>query len=220
MTWSYSGLKQFENCPRQYYEMSVAKNYPWKDSDQQRYGRDMHKAAELYVKEGTPFPKQFEFMKPVTDAVLSKSGARFAEVKLALNAELKPCRWMAKDVWVRGIVDLLILDGPNQIAWAVDWKTGNDKYVDKDQLDLMSLLIFAHYPTVQRVNSALIYVLSDGFFKHRRVKEEEDPLWWTFRERVAKIDAAKSAGVWHPSPSGLCKKHCDVITCEHNGRTG
>jgi hypothetical protein len=25
--------------------------------------------------------------------------------------------------------------------------------------------------------------------------------------------------VWNPKPSGLCRKHCSVLSCSHNGRS-
>ena len=31
-TWSYSSLKQYQNCPRQYHEIRVLKNYTVKES--------------------------------------------------------------------------------------------------------------------------------------------------------------------------------------------
>jgi hypothetical protein len=219
MAWSYSALKAFETCARQYHEMSVLKNYPWEEGEQQLYGREMHKAAENYINRRTPLPKQFAYMQDVLDTLLKKKGIKLAEQKLAMNHKLEPCKWMAKDVWVRAVVDFLILNEEDGIAWAVDWKTGNSKYADKDQLDVMSLAIFEHYPAIQTVKSALVFVISDGFIKHNRARMETEPLWWDYRNRVAKIDKAHTSGVWNPSQSGLCKKHCAVTSCEFNGRS-
>ena len=218
MAWSYSALKAFETCARQYHEISILKNHPWEETQQQRYGLQVHKAAEDFVTNGVPIPAKFSFMQGVLDAMVAKPGKKYAEQKLAINDKLEPCKWMAKDVWVRAIVDLLIVDEDNKLAWAVDWKTGNAKYADTDQLDVMSLVLFAHYPRITRVRSALIFVTNNGFIKHKRTTEEKEKLWWTYRERVAKIDKAHASGVWNPTSSGLCKKHCAVLSCEYNGR--
>ena len=142
ITWSHSALKDYENCARKYHEVRVLKNYKQDSTEQIRYGEELHKAAEEYVT-GTPLPMQFEFIKPTLDALLDKTGTKHAELKLALDINLQPCDWFSKDTWVRGIVDLLILDTENKIAWVVDYKTGSNKYPDKEQLDLMALLIFA-----------------------------------------------------------------------------
>lgn len=218
MAWSYSTLKQFENCARQYHEVAVLKNYKYKQNEQALYGDQVHKAAERYVEHGEPLAPQFTFVKPVVDALLARPGIAHVELSLALNSALEPCRWMAKDVWVRGKVDLLVLDEPNKLAWIVDYKTGSDKYADKDQLDLMSALTFAHYPQVDVVKSALAFLVKNNFIKHTRHRQEMDKVWWNYRARVAKIDAAHASGVWNPTSSGLCKKHCDVLSCEFNGR--
>jgi len=218
MAWSYSALKMYEGCARQYHEIRVMKHYKREDTEQSLYGKDLHAAAEAYVRSDTPFPPQFEFMKALIDALLLKSGRKFPEHEMALTDQLEPCEWAAEDVWVRGIADLLILDDDESTAWVVDYKTGNDKYADKDQLDLMSLLVFAHYPKIMQVNSALVFVIKDGFIKHKRFVTEVDTLWWSYRERVAKIDASHANGIWNPTQSGLCKKYCSVLSCEHNGR--
>jgi len=218
MAWSYSALKQYENCARQYHEVRIMKHYKREDTEQSLYGENLHTAAEEYVKSGTPLPKQFDFMQPLLDALLLKPGRKYPEHEMALTAELEPCEWTAKDVWVRGIADLLILDDDGSTAWVVDYKTGNDRYADKDQLDLMSILVFAHFPNIMQVNSALVFVIKDNFVKHKRFVTEKDQLWWNYRERVAKIDAAHANGIWNPTQSGLCKRYCAVLSCEHNGR--
>ena len=51
-TWSYSSLKQYQNCPKQYYEIKVAENYTIIPSEQMKYGTEVHKALEDYVKDG------------------------------------------------------------------------------------------------------------------------------------------------------------------------
>lgn len=216
MSWSHSSLKEFENCARRYHECRVLKNYPKEENEQALYGNLFHKAAELYTFKGTPLPKEFEYGKPLFDALMRKPGVRFAEPKMALSVDLEPSPWNDNTAWVRGIADLLILD--NQLAWVVDYKTGSAKYPDKDQLDLMSLLVFAHFPKVQQVNSALIFVVKDVFIKHKCFRSDVDRMWWDYRARVAKIDRAKAHGVWNPTRSGLCKRHCPVLTCEFNGR--
>ena len=48
-TWSYSALKEYENCPRKYYEIRVAQNYTVIPSEKMIYGTEVHKALEDYV---------------------------------------------------------------------------------------------------------------------------------------------------------------------------
>ena len=77
--WSHSALKDFEGCARRYHEVRVLKNYEQKPTEQIRYGKELHKAAEDYVKDNTPIPPQFSFVQPTIDALLAKPGTKYAE---------------------------------------------------------------------------------------------------------------------------------------------
>ena len=215
--FSHSSLKMFETCKRQYHEIRVLKKFAREETEQALYGTELHAAAEMYGK-GDALGAQFEFLRPSLDALFSKSGEKYFEHEMSLDADLFPCGWKDRQAWVRGIADLLIVDNPGRRAWCVDYKTGSDRYADTDQLDLMSLLIFQNFPAVQQVNGALLFVLKNNMVKHKVMREDAPRLWQAYRERVASIDGAQSSGVWNPTQSGLCKKYCSVLSCEFNGR--
>ena len=217
--WSHSSLKQFETCARQYHEIKVLKKWPFEQGEQALYGEKLHLAAELYVKDGTPIPPEYAFIKPVIDALLTKKGEKLPEFEMALDEQLNVVDWKADNVWVRGIADLLIIDEEDGIAWCIDYKTGSDKYPDKNQLDLMALMVFKHFPAITEVRGALLFVVKNSIVKHKVTREDEEKLWWKYRERVASISGCMDTGVWRPKQSGLCKKYCAVLTCEYNGRT-
>lgn len=212
ISWSHTSLKDYENCPRKYYETRVLKKYPFEKTEQMRYGDELHKAAEQFVK-GAPLPVQFAFLQPTLDALMAKPGSKHAELKLAATVDFEPCNWFDKQAWVRGIVDLLILDEDKRQAWVVDYKTGNNKYPDRDQLELMSLLTFVHYPQIQRVNAALLFVVKESIEKHKVQGDSRHRLQNQYRERVARIEASLANNVWNPKQSGLCP-WCPVTTCE------
>jgi hypothetical protein len=215
LSWSHTALKDYEGCPRRYHEVRVLKKYPFQETEATRYGNDLHKAVELYIKDNTPIPEQYAFVQPVVDALLKKPGRKLAEQKMAVTVDLKPCDWFDKGAWSRGIADLLIIDDDNMTAWVADWKTGNNKYPDRDQLRLMALLVFAHYPHIRKVNSALIFVVKDDMVKSKMGVEEFSTGWQEYRERVAKIEASVASGVWHPKQTPLCG-WCPCTGCEHN----
>jgi RecB family exonuclease len=118
-------------------------------------------------------------------------------------------------VWVRGIADLLIIDDENLTAWVVDYKTGNNKYPDRDQLKLMSIMVFKHYPHIREVKSALLFVVKEDMVKHSMSVDEADAEWWKYRERVGRIAASMDADVWNPTRTPLCG-WCPVKSCEFN----
>jgi hypothetical protein len=194
----------------------VLKKYKQDSTDQIRYGEQLHKAAEDYVT-GVPLPPQFLFVKPTLDALMGKQGTKHAEIKMALTNKLQPCEWSSPDAWVRGIADLLILDEESKTAWVVDYKTGNNKYPDREQLKLMALMVFAHFPHIRKVNAALLFVVKNDLVKYAMSVDEKDPAWWDYRERIARIEQAFDTGVWNPRPSPLCP-WCPVTTCEFHPR--
>ena len=215
VTWSHSSLKDFEGCARRYHEVKVLKNYPFQETEQTRYGKDLHKAAEDYVKDGTPIPPQFEFVKPTIDALLAKPGRKLPEHEMGLTIDLQPCGFNDENRWVRGIADLLIVDDDGLTAWVIDYKTGNNRYPDTDQLKLMSLLTFAHFPHIREIKSALLFVVKDTIVKYRMSVEEVEKGWWEYRQRVSKLSSAFENDVWNPTQTPLCG-WCQVKTCEFN----
>ena len=215
ITWSHSALKDFEGCARRYHEVKVLKNYPFQETQHTIYGKDLHKAAEEYVRDGTPLPPQFSYVKETLDALIAKPGRKLCEHEMGLTKDLQPCSFNDPNRWVRGIADLLIINDDNFTARVVDYKTGNNKYPDRDQLVLMSLMVFAHFPHIRKVSSALLFVVKNDMVKMTMVRENADQAWWQYRERVAKLEAAHANGVWNPTQTPLCG-WCQVTGCEFN----
>ena len=142
--WSYSSIKTFDQCPKKYYHLKVAKDVKDTAGPEADYGTQAHEAAEHYIKHGTPIPGKFKIMRPVVEALAQFPGEKHTELKLGVRKTAtgyEPCGFFAKDVWWRGIVDLLITNG--KTAHMVDYKTGkNAKYADMKQLDLMAGAVF------------------------------------------------------------------------------
>lgn len=212
VTWSHSGLKDFEGCARRYHAVKVLKLYPHKDTVQTLYGKEVHTAIELYGRDGTPMPEKFALFKPVVDALLSKPGRKLFEYEMGVTPDLRPCAFNDPQRWVRGIADMLIINDDNMTARCVDWKTGSDKYPDRDQLTLMSLMVFAHFPHIRSVSSALVFLVKGTMVKHRVERSDAEAAWWQYRERVAKLEASHQNDVWNPTQSPLCG-WCPVTTC-------
>src|SRR5512137_471327 len=111
--WSHSSLKDFEGCARRYHEVKVLKKYPFQETEATRYGNQVHESLELYVRDGKEIPPEHAQFKDIADSLIRKPGRKLAEYEMALTADLKPCDWKSKDVWVRGIADILIIDDEN-----------------------------------------------------------------------------------------------------------
>jgi hypothetical protein len=215
VTWSHSALKDFEGCARRYHEVKVLNKYPFQETEATHYGKEFHTAAELYIRDGTPLPKQFSYAQEVLDALLAKPGRKLCEYEMGITPDLQACSFNEKKRWVRGIADLLIIDDDNLTATVVDYKTGNNRYPDLDQLKLMSMMVFKHFPHIRRVKSALLFVVKNDMVKSSMALADADAEWWKYRERVAKLEQCFDTGVWNPKSSALCP-WCPVKSCEYN----
>ena len=213
--WSHSSLKDYEGCPRRYHEVKVLKKYPFQTTEATRYGNQVHQSLELYVRDNKPLPPEHAQFKPVVDAMLKKPGRKMAEQELALTIDLKPTDWKSPDVWVRGIVDILILDDDNMTAWIGDWKTGKDRYPDRDQLVLMSLMVFAHFPHIRKIHSALLFIVKESMVTMQMHRDQVDQFWAKYRERTDRLEKSFEHAVWNPTQTPLCG-WCQVTGCEFN----
>ena len=209
--WSFSGLKDFINCPRQYNEVKNLRRFVKAQTEQMLYGTVVHKALEDYVRDGSPLAKNYERYKTLLDELLEIPGIRHPERKMALTEKHEPCEFDAPDYWVRGIVDLLIIDGDT--AYIVDYKTGSAKYPDTKQLKLMALMTFAHHPEVMRVKAGLLFVAHNMFIDEDYSRSDIDFMWSVFTPHLTRLQLATQNDAWVPNPTGLCG-WCPVTSCE------
>jgi hypothetical protein len=214
--WSYSSIKTFEQCPKKYYHLRVAKDVKDEPGEAADYGTAVHLAAEEYIRDGTPIPDKFAFMRPIVEQLAALPGEKHCELKLGVTKAswgYDPCGFFDKEVWYRGIVDLLVIDGDR--AWMIDYKTGkNAKYADMKQLDLMAGAIFVKYPQVQKIKSALLYVVSNDFIKKTHRREELDSYMTVFEGQLDRLETAMDNGVFNAKSGPLCG-WCPVVDCAH-----
>jgi len=212
-TWSYSSLKQYQNCPKQYHHIRVLKDYQSKETEATIYGKDVHEALELYIKEDKPLPKNYKRFQPYVDKLKSMEGTKYPEYQMALTYNKEPCDFESEDRWVRGIVDLLIIDG--DYAFIVDYKTGSNKYPDPKQLRLMSLMAFTHFPDIQKVKAALLFVAHNSIVSEEYFRKDMDKSWGMFEQTLKRLELSYDNDKWQANPTPLCK-WCPVESCEFN----
>ena len=217
--WSYSSISTFKQCPKKYYHLKVAKDVRDTGSEAMLYGNQVHKAAEHFIKDGTPIPKKFEYLNPIVNSLNAIEGDKHCELRFGISYDgekHKETKFFAKDVWFRGIADLVIVDGEK--AYLVDYKTGkNAKYADTKQLDMLAAATFTYFPNVAIIKSALAYVVSNEFIKKNHTRDEQELLYTTFDEPLEALAAAEEHDVWNAISSPLCG-WCPVVSCEHYRR--
>jgi hypothetical protein len=215
--WSYSSIKTFDQCPKKYFHLKVVKDVKDTPGTAAQYGTEFHEVAELRIKNNAPIPPKFKQYAAIVETLAAFPGEKHTELKLGIrvvDGGYEPCDFFAKDVWWRGIVDLLIIDG--ETAHMIDYKTGkNAKYADMKQLDLMAGAVFVHYPNVKKIKSGLAYVVSNEFPKKNHVAEQRDKYLSVFDTQIDQLETAMENGIWNAKSGPLCG-WCPVVTCEHH----
>ena len=83
--WSFSKIKAFEQCPKQFYHEKILKEYPFVQTTAILYGNEFHKAAEDYVGSGTTLDKRFDYAKAMLDSLNAKRGVKLCEQKVGVT---------------------------------------------------------------------------------------------------------------------------------------
>lgn len=220
-SWSYSKLKNFRTCPKRFYEIDILKNYQDDGADDPQgalaTGNRGHKAFELRVAKGTPLPAEFAEFEEAMLRVLKLPGKILVEQQLAIREDLTPCEWFAKDAWFRCKADVLAINGP--VACALDYKFG--KILEEpEQLALMAQAVFAHCPEVQAVRTEYWWMRDDAATRENFFRKKSTEVWAAVMPQVMSLKHAHDTMDYPPTPNGLCKKYCKVVSCPYHGKGG
>ena len=216
-TWSYSSINLFKQCPHKYYRLRVVKDIVEPPAEHLNYGLEVHKAAEDYIGKGTPIPEKYIFIKEHLDKLNLIKGEKLCEYKMGLTSNLDPCGFFDKDVWWRGVADLIILNGDK--AYIIDYKTGKSaKYADTKQLELLSCALFKHFPEVKKVKGGLLFLVANDLVKDDFEVDNEGVYWTKWLEDTQRLEAAIQNNVWNKKPNFSCRSWCSITDCEHNGK--
>jgi hypothetical protein len=218
-TWSYSSLSLFQQCPKKYYHLRVVKDHKEPETEALTYGKKLHEAAEFYIGKGTPLPPQFAFIKGSLDLLktLGEGGEFLCEYRMGLTRDLEPCDFFSKDVWWRGVADLVIIK--DKKAYMVDYKTGkSSRYADTKQLEILSLALFKHRPEIELVKGGLLFLVANDLVKVDYEGSQQSEPWVKWLNETKQLEAAYENDVWNPKPNFSCKQYCAVVNCIHNGK--
>lgn len=209
--WSFSALDMFEKCPKKFYHLKVAKDVREPDNQWQADGKFIHDALFKRVLEGIPLPVQLRHMEGMAQRFADTPGEKYGEMKLALNAKFEPRDFFAKDVWVRAVLDLLIIREGHAVL--VDWKTGKRK--DRfDQLKLSAAVLSRFMPELDSMKLAFVWLKDNEVSAIDIRKDELKQVWLDFMPRAAKIDEAEKTTTFPADPTPLCA-YCPVTSCPH-----
>ena len=198
---SYSALKQYDNCPKQYYMQRITKEVKPSFGEASIYGNRIHEQLELRLKGQAPLPDESAKYEALVRAFELMPGELVAEQEFCLNKALKPTGWWDADAWLRAKLDVLKINGA--LAVVADWKTGKHR-PDFFQMEMFAMLVFKLYPDVQQVKASLIWLKdmkTDNQTYHRK---DMDKLWVKFYSKVHRVEQSLEKNNWPCKPSGLC----------------
>jgi hypothetical protein len=215
LTWSYSSLALYQQCPKKYYHLKVVKDIKEEPGEAITFGNEIHKIAHDYVEHDKPIPQKYSNIEPALKSLKDMEGKKLCENKLGLTADFKPCGFFDKNVWWRGIADIIIIQGDTILT--VDYKTGSkSKYADLKQLEILALALFKHYPEVKRVKAGLLFLFADDFVKTVYSADSQADLWTGWISDVGQLETSVTNNVWNAKPNFTCRGWCPVHSCDHN----
>lgn len=216
-TWSYSSISLFQQCPRKYHRMRIVKDIVEPPQEHLLYGSAVHKAAEEYIRDGTPIPEKYAYIQEYLDPLKTLSGEKLCEHEMGLTKDMQPCGFRDKNVWFRGIADLLVIDGDK--ARIVDYKTSkSSRYADKKQLELLSLLTFKHFPHIKTIKAGLLFLVVKDLVGAEFTADQQTEAWGKWIPETNQLESAMITDVWNPRPNFTCRGWCPVTDCEHNSK--
>lgn len=215
ITWSYSSLSLYQQCPKKYYHLRVAKDVKDEPGEAITFGNEIHKIAEEYVAKDKPIPEKYKSIEPALKALKDMDGEKLCENRLGLTVDFEPCGFFDKNVWWRGVADIIILQGDT--IFTVDYKTGKkSQYADLKQLEILALALFKHYPQVKRVKAGLLFLFADDFIKTVYSADAQSTLWTDWVSDVGQLETSVHNNVWNAKPNFTCRGWCPVHSCDHN----
>jgi CRISPR/Cas system-associated exonuclease Cas4 (RecB family) len=212
MNWSHSSLEMHSKCAYQYFRMKVLGDVVSPPAPYFEHGNRVHKAFEDYMLHGTALPADLAQYNGLMRQLKMRPNI-VVEASLGMTFELTPTDFNAADVWGRGRIDFMSIDG--SFASVVDYKTG--KYDPRNgsayaQAKVNAVLIFVNYPSINHIKGEWAYVEHKATKQFIFDRSRLDALAQPLRDQAIEIEESTQNGTWTPSPSGLCA-WCPVLDC-------
>lgn len=234
---THSSLQVFDLCPRQYDAKYRTKTVKFQQSYDGWWGDLGHKSLETYIKANGnyKFPDQTHEQNGenirnyqwIGESLLHRAKERggyvLSERKFAIDHDRSTGDYWDKKTWLRGMIDVTIIYPKLREAEVYDLKLGKKKD-DTLQVDLYSVSAMLDYTEVDKVKAGYIWAkLGPNKAVDKPLVYTRDsiqPILNTFAAKTNEVKHAWATGNFPPRPNPLCKKWCDVMNCDFNGRGG
>lgn len=213
--WSHTQLANFENCPRQYHAVTIEKRYPFVDTPQTIWGREVHKHFENFLLHGSPLPADLETHRDFLQRFKEQPGDLAGEERIALDTQLEECTYFSRtqQVWYRGQVDARKRDRAAGKSHILDHKTGKVKN-DFTQLKGFAMWEFLTQPDIHECKVEFYWTQIKGASGEVYYREQLPEIIAFFAAKLHRWADAHLSETFPPRQSGLCNGWCPVTDCE------
>jgi hypothetical protein len=215
--WSYSLLRDFEQCPRQCYEVKIAKKVREEPGEALLWGSQVHEAMQFRLVLGKKLPERMDYLERWAKLITELPGDLKVEQELALDVHYQSCDWFSKETWVRAKVDAIKLH--NGSALILDWKTGRMRGEDKTQLGLSAAVTAACFPGLHQYCATYVWLEDKATTSLKLNLEQVEAVWDQLTPRVQALQEADRDQDWPERPGRHCR-WCPVRACPFNQRGG
>ncbi len=214
--WSFSRLKDFEQCPLKAYKKYVEKA---PDDHMDRTAADrgtmVHTAAENFVQGQGDFIKEMGKFRDYFAALREdyEAGDVILEENWGFTADWTPCGWFDNDVWCRMKLDNFRVmarndDGDPIAGIPTDYKTGK-KYGNEvshgQQGQIYAVGSFLRYPTLETADVELVYLDQGQTTKRTYSREKAMKFLPSWTSRGLKLTEATD---YPPKPNRMTCMWC------------
>ena len=198
ITYSYSSLKTYEQCPQKFKFGRIDK-LPEPSGEAAERGKTLHSAIEANVKgESDILPPEIEHVRPSINEL--KTMGAIAEKEFAIDLDWKPVAFFDKKARFRGIIDIYAKNGEKAIV--LDWKSGKVRNYS-DQVRVYAAVSFALDDELQLVKPVIAFIDQKKEQEYPSIPREVYPSIRADVER--RMSAIDNDSVYAPNPGFLCK---------------
>jgi hypothetical protein len=208
-TWSFSRLKDFEQCPFKAFLKYSEKRPDTTDKTAADRGSMIHDACEKFVRGEGDFIKEMHRFRDYF-AVLKESfdaGHVQLEENWGFTADWETTGWFDKNVWCRMKLDNFIQKTP-ELGTATDYKSGKkygNEVTHSQQGQLYAIGSFLRYPELEMVDVELIYLDQGQTTKRTYSREKAMSLLPSWNKRALRMTEAED---FPPKPNKITCMWC------------
>lgn len=214
--WNYTLLKTYRDiCQRQAALRYIEKIFPYEETEDMRWGNQVHKAFEKRLQRKIPLPDSMRQWEPFAAAFDGRPV--LCEMQIGVDINFQPVDYHDKSgaLYGRGKADVAVLSQDYTHAFLGDWKSGTPRE-EPFEHEVNAVLLKARYPQLQVIKAQYFWLKENRAGPVHDVSHVERTQG-EIRRIHQMILNDRSTGHWPVMTSPLCK-WCPDRGCEHNRR--